>query len=281
MGASLRDECSAEDSSGFTFDLCNRNQGMEAQGIKLNGFVKTGTTIVGLVYKDGVVLGADTRATEGPIVADKNCEKIHYLAPNIRCCGAGTAADTEFVTRMIESNLELHSLHTGRPCRLVTACRMLKQYLFKYQGHVSAALVLGGVDINGPHLYSIYPHGSTDKLPYVTMGSGSLAAMAIFEDKFRPNMELEEAMDLVKEGIRSGIFNDLGSGSNVDLCVITKEGQKMYRNYELASVPGPRQNKSYLYKKGTTVYVMKISTAVLSSETHADSENPASDPMEL
>jgi len=50
------------------------------------------------LLQDGVVLGADTRATEGPIVADKNCEKIHYMAPNIYCCGAGTAADTEAVT---------------------------------------------------------------------------------------------------------------------------------------------------------------------------------------
>lgn len=48
--------------------------------------------------QDGVVLGADTRSTAGTIVADKNCEKIHYIAPNIYCCGAGTAADTENVT---------------------------------------------------------------------------------------------------------------------------------------------------------------------------------------
>lgn len=61
---------------------------------------------------------------------------------------------------------------------------------FRYQGHVSAALVLGGVDCTGPHLYTIYPHGSTDSLPYVTMGSGSLAAMAVFEAGFRPNMEV-------------------------------------------------------------------------------------------
>lgn len=49
------------------------------------------------------------------------------------------------------------------------------------QGHVSAALVLGGVDVTGPHLYNIYPHGSSDKLPYLTMGSGSLAAMSVGE----------------------------------------------------------------------------------------------------
>lgn len=168
--------------------------------------------------QDGVILGADTRATEGPIVADKNCAKIHYIAPNIYCCGAGTAADTENTTNMISSQLELHRLRTERESRVATSCRMLKQMLYKYQGHVSvasrrtglrdgcvllvgpnrkcrllmfwhlqisAALVLGGVDVTGPSLYSIYPHGSVDKLPYVTMGSGSLAAMGVFEDGFR------------------------------------------------------------------------------------------------
>jgi 20S proteasome subunit beta 2 len=45
-----------------------------------------------------VVLGADTRATNDTVVADKNCEKIHFIAENIYCCGAGTAADTENTT---------------------------------------------------------------------------------------------------------------------------------------------------------------------------------------
>lgn len=61
---------------------------------------------------------------------------------------------------------------------------------FRYQGQIGAALILGGVDINGPHLYTIYPHGSTDKLPYVTMGSGSLAAMSVFESRFVADMEV-------------------------------------------------------------------------------------------
>jgi hypothetical protein len=57
--------------------------------------------------------------------------------------------------------------------------------LHRYQGHVSAALVLGGVDFRGPHLFTVYPHGSTDALPYATMGSGSLNAMAVFEDEYK------------------------------------------------------------------------------------------------
>ena len=280
------------------------------------------------------MLGADTRSTAGTTVADKNCEKIHYIAPNIYCCGAGTAADTENVTgaprlclrracvmrrplaapkkhlqvpiqlakhntqntqptntpqqntAMISSALELHRYATGRQARVVTAMTMLKSHLFRYQGHVSAALVLGGVDLNGPHLFTVrvclcfaysvlfsvanpthhpqqtrppknnhpppppqktttkkvFPHGSTDALPYATMGSGSLNAMAVFEAGYKDDMSRDEAVALVAAAIRSGIYNDLGSGSNVDVCVITRDGVDYKRNYEYL------QGKTYARK---------------------------------
>ena len=156
------------------------------------------------------------------------------------CCGAGTAADTHYTTNMIASQLELHRLNSGRQVRVSAAMRLLRQYLFRYQGYISAALVLGGVDINGPFLGSIHPHGSSDRLPYVTMGSGSLAAMAVFEDGYRTDMNEEEAKKLVADAIRAGIFNDLGSGSNVDLCVITKDKTEMIRPYDLANLKGVR-----------------------------------------
>ncbi|XP_002743351.1 proteasome subunit beta type-7 [Callithrix jacchus] len=249
---------------GFSFDNCRRNAVLEAdfakKGYKLPKARKTGTTIAGVVYKDGIVLGADTRATEGMVVADKNCSKIHFISPNIYCCGAGTAADTDMTTQLISSNLELHSLSTGRLPRVVTANRMLKQMLFRYQGYIGAALVLGGVDVTGPHLYSIYPHGSTDKLPYVTMGSGSLAAMAVFEDKFKPDMEEEEAKKLVSEAIAAGIFNDLGSGSNIDLCVISKSKLDFLRPYTVPNKKGTRFGR-YRCEKGTTaVLTEKVTT---------------------
>lgn len=106
-----------------------------------------------------MILGADTRATSGPTVFEKNCEKIHYIAENIMCCGAGTAADTEHSTQLISSKIALHSLATRRAPRVATALNMFKHMLFRYQGHISAALVLGGVDFFGPHLYTVYPHG--------------------------------------------------------------------------------------------------------------------------
>merc|ERR1712066_54403 len=182
--------------------------------------------------KDAVVLAADTRATAGPMVADKNCEKLHYIANNIYCAGAGTAADLEHTTQLMESQMELLRLATGTQPRVCTVVRRLSTMLFKYQGYVGCALVLGGVDVTGPHLYQIYPHGSTDMLPFTTMGSGSLAAMAILESEYKEDMTIEEGKNLVAKAIRGGIFNDLGSGGNVDVCVITKDGGNVFRNYE-------------------------------------------------
>ncbi|KAK4765675.1 hypothetical protein SAY86_026765 [Trapa natans] len=243
---------------GFSFDLCRRNDMLTQKGAKAPSYRKTGTTIVGLIFQDGVILGADTRATEGPIVCDKNCEKIHYMAPNIYCCGAGTAADTEAVTDMVSSQLQLHRYHTGRESRVVTALTLLKRHLFNYQGYVQAALVLGGVDVTGPHLHTIYPHGSTDTLPFATMGSGSLAAMSVFESKYKEGLTKDEGIKLVTEAICAGIFNDLGSGSNVDVCLITKGHKEYLRNHML---PNPRtyvSEKSYAFPKKIEVLLTKI-----------------------
>jgi len=237
----------------------------------------------GVQFKGGVVLGADTRATEGPIVADKNCEKIHYMAPNIYCCGAGTSADTENSTGMIASQLELLRLRTKTQSRVVTAMTLLKRMLFKHQGHVSAALVLGGCDVTGAHLYTVYPHGSTDKLPFVTMGSGSLAAMAVFERGFEDDMTEEQAKNLVKDAIKAGIFNDLGSGGNVDLCVIRHNGTsdqqvEMLRNIETPNEGSVIRNK---VNRPAHIFMPKGCTAVLKETFESLVVTDAAEPMQL
>jgi 20S proteasome subunit beta 2 len=128
---------------------------------------------------------------------------------------------------------------------------MLKQHLFQHQGHIGAYLVVAGVDPTGVGLFTVHAHGSTDKLPYVTMGSGSLAAMSIFETQWEPNMSREGAIKLAAEAIKAGIFNDLGSGSNVDVCVITEDKTTLMRNF---IKPNEREKKqrSYVFKRGTT-----------------------------
>lgn len=221
-----------------------------------HNLLKTGTTIAGVCGLDDasgapfVVLGADTRATAGRMVADKKCQKIHCLARNIWCCGAGTSADLDHLTRQCRYSLALTSLmenesignaprqwlskdepdlssslestaqHTAT---VAAACRLLRNVLYSNRGSVGANLILGGVDESTgiPHIRAIHPHGSMDDLPYAALGSGGLAAMAVIESRYRSDITLQQGIEIVKEAILSGIQNDMGSGSQVDLCIIT------------------------------------------------------------
>ncbi len=157
------------------------------------------------------------------------------------------------MTGLISSQLELHRLSTGKDPKVVTAMTRLKQRLFQYQGYVSAALVLGGVDSEGAHIYTVWPHGSTDRLPYATMGSGSLAAMAVFEAGYKDGLDEKEAIALVDQAIQAGIWNDLGSGGNVDIMVIDKKkGPRMLRNYKRLNDRTFHAPGLYKFPKGTT-----------------------------
>ncbi|GEQ70180.1 hypothetical protein JCM33374_g3856 [Metschnikowia sp. JCM 33374] len=237
---------------GLSFDNYQRNQFLSTRGYSQPKATSTGTTIVGCKFKGGVVIAADTRATAGSIVADKNCEKLHRLAPKIWCAGAGTAADTEMVTQLIASNLELHSMWQSRQPRVITALTMLKQHLFKYQGHLGAYLICAGVDPTGAHLMSVQAHGSTDIGEYQSLGSGSLAAMAVLELNWKPDMTRDEAVKLCADAIEAGIWNDLGSGSNVDVCVLeVGKDAELLRNYLTPNVRAAKE-RSYKFARGTT-----------------------------
>ncbi|EDW31001.1 GL15166 [Drosophila persimilis] len=252
--------------SGFSFINCRRNAKLLAEGFQPPTPVRTGTSIVGIIYRDGVILGADTRATEGPMVSDKNCSKIHYLQNHIYCCGAGTAADTEMITLTTSSQLNLHQMSTKRLVPVVCASIMLRRTLFRYQGHIGAALVVGGVDRWGPQIYCNHSCGSNDKLPYAAMGSGTLAAMTVLEHGWKPDLDLEQGKQLVREAISAGVFNDLGSGSNIDLCVITKAGAKYLRTDTVASERGERQEKYYIKPNSTVVKATSVQNLLVASE---------------
>ena len=110
---------------------------------------------------------------------------------------------------------------------------------------------MAGVDPTGVGLFTVHAHGSTDKLPYVTMGSGSMAAMAVFESQWKADLNREGAVKICAEAIKSGIFNDLGSGSNVDICVITEQKTTLMRNY-IRPNERAKKERNYRFERGTT-----------------------------
>jgi 20S proteasome subunit beta 2 len=279
---------------GFVFTNAFRNLSLEKKGFTAPNVTKTGTTIAGCVFKDGVILAADSRATNGPTVADKECEKLSKLAPNMYCAGAGTAADMDKTSSKIAGQLELHRLNTGRVVPVVCAVTLMKRLLHKYQGHISAYFIVGGVDSTGPHLYQIAAHGSVMKNPFMTTGSGCLAAMSVLETQWKPDMEEADAKRMMIEAISAGIFNDMGSGSSIGLVILKKDSVQYsfplpiaVKGERIIVPPGkkaeqqePRVLGTYRYKKGTTAVLSTKTIPLVVEATHVRHLPSAAEAME-
>jgi 20S proteasome subunit beta 2 len=222
-------------SFGFDFSNFPRNKSISDKTAIQPKFKKTGTTIAAALFDGGVVVGADTRATAGPIVAVKNERKIHYIAQNIRACGAGTAADLECVADLCAAKLRLFQLNTGLQPRVVQAATWLVNKLFPYGGYIGAYYIVGGYDITGPSVIAVSPDGAVSQCPFSATGSGGYAALSVLEGKWRPNLSEEECKELVANSILAGITNDLGSGSNVNLAVIRQKETIELPNYRVTN----------------------------------------------
>lgn len=233
-----------------THGATNEENSDELNHINKERFLKTGTTIVGVQTKDGIILAADTRATEGSVVADTRCEKVHQLSRNVWCCGAGTSGDLDALTRKVRYTFLLKNMirdsigndgfaqdqqadifqseeeidinqHLG-DASVSAICQFIRNVLTRGGGHIGANLVLAGVDAftKQPVLAAVHPHGSIDVVPYTALGSGGLAATGVLEATYTTDLTLEAGIQLVKDAVLAGIKNDLGSGSQVDMVII-------------------------------------------------------------
>lgn len=278
MNTYLNTYFSERSNNGFLFDS---NTGSDSLLCSTCEFatVKTGTTIVGVACNDCVVLGADTRATNGPIVADKDCDKIHRLSDSIFAAGAGTAADLDHVTSLVEGNLELQKLQMNKKPRVASAVSMLSNHLYKYQGYIGAHLIVAGSDSTGNYVFQVSANGCIMQLPFTSMGSGSLCARSILEARYRDGLTENECVELVSAAIRAGIYNDLYSGSNVNILIIKSNSVKHFRHFDTnASERIYRQPKPISFPIGATPIISKktedLSSFVVEiSEVQIEDEN--------
>lgn len=165
----------------------------------------------------------------------------------------------EATVKLLRSNSELHRQNTNRKFIPVEYIRtFLSRLFYKSEGFISNHFIIGGYDNSGAHIFVCEKYGSTMKLPYATMGSGGYISMAVIESQWKQDMSEEDAKELVADAITAGIRNDLGSGSNVDVCVIKKNSAEKIRSYREIAVSGQKQMDLYVCKRGTTGVISTI-----------------------
>ena len=202
-----------------------------------------GTTTVGLVFSDGVILATEKRATMGYMIASKKAKKVYQVADRIGMTTAGGVGDAQQLARILTVECSLYQIRRSRPITVGAASTLLSNYLnqnrfFPYY----VQLLVGGVDENGPGVYSVDAlGGATKEDDIVSTGSGSPMAYGVLEDRFRKGMPENEAVELAIRALRSAMKRDAGSGEGIYVVVITKDryhvlGEDLLKQY-LEKIP--------------------------------------------
>ena len=189
--------------------------------------LKTGTTTVGIVCDKGVIIATEHRATMGTLIAHKTTQKLFKIDDHMGMTVAGLVGDAQVLVRWLKAEAEIYRLKHNEGMSLKGAATLMANIL---NGRKFAPfwvqLVIGGIDSNGSHVYSLDAAGGSIPDDYVTTGSGSPYVYGVLEDHYRKGMSLEEGKDLAIRGIHAAIKRDSASGNGIDVAVISARGFK-------------------------------------------------------
>jgi len=189
--------------------------------------VSTGTTIMAVVYADGVVMGADSRTSTGDYVANRASRKISKVYDNIFVCRCGSAADTQALTGFVQHYLGMHAVELGKLPSVNTAANLFKMIAYQNKDNLLAGLIVAGYDEKrGGQVFSIPPGGSKVSVPMAIDGSGSGYIQGFCDSNYRPNMTEAEALEFVRKAVSHAMARDGSSGGLIRTLVISKDGLK-------------------------------------------------------
>lgn len=191
------------------------------------GMILKGTTTIGIVCRDGVVLATDTRATAGLFVAHKQAKKVLPIEEHLAMTIAGTVADAQTVFEVLKANARLYRLDKDRPMPVKAAARFTANLLFGSRLYpLEMQAIICGIDDSGAHLFALDPLGSVTEEKCFSTGSGSPIALGVLEDGYQEGISVSEGLPLVVRAVSSAMKRDAGSGDSFDVAVVTKEGYR-------------------------------------------------------
>ena len=184
-----------------------------------------GTTTIGLVCKDGIVLASEQRATMGYLIASKDAQKIYKIDDTVGMTTAGAVGDAQRLVRVISVESSLHRMRTCEPMTVKAMANLLSTVLgAQRMMPFYVQLLLGGVDKTGPRIYSLDALGGRlEERKAVSTGSGSPIAYGILEDRYREDITTDEGADLAVRALHNVMKRDSASGDGIDVIVITKD----------------------------------------------------------
>ena len=204
----------------------------------MSGEQYKGTTTIGLVCADGVVLATERRATMGNFIASKEAKKIYQIDDQVGMTTAGLVGDAQTLARSIAVESKLYKIRRQEPMTVGATVTLLSNILssnryFPYY----VQLIIGGVDKKGPSLYSLDAFGGqlTEKKAVAT-GSGSPIAYGVLEDRYVDNMPIDEGVTLAIRALHTAMKRDSASGNDIDVVKITSKGYETVDEADISNM---------------------------------------------
>ena len=190
--------------------------------------LKTGTTTVGLVTKDSVVLAADMRASMGHLAYDEEVQKIYKIADNVALTIAGSVGDALALIRFLRSHAKLFEIERETKITPKAIATFVSNILNSNRFYpFFVQFVIGGVN-QKPELFDIDPSGGLlERKKFAVTGSGTELAMSVLDQSYNENLSTEEAVNLAVKAVKASKKRDVYSGGvAVNVTIIDKNGVK-------------------------------------------------------
>ncbi|WP_267639606.1 archaeal proteasome endopeptidase complex subunit beta [Haloarchaeobius amylolyticus] len=196
----------------------------EVEEADLENVSKTGTTTVGITTEEGVVIATDMRASLGGIfVSNKDVQKVEQVHPTAALTLVGSVGGAQSFIRSLRAEANLYEARRGEEMSMQALSTLAGNFA---RGGPFFAInpILGGVDDDGHHVYSIDPAGGVMRDDYTVTGSGMMVAHGLLEQEYEDDLSNEEAKTVAARAVRSAAERDTGSGNGVFLAEVTGEG---------------------------------------------------------
>ncbi|VVB54482.1 Proteasome subunit beta [uncultured archaeon] len=196
-----------------------------------------GTTTIGLVCSDGVVLATDRRASYGHFIASKTAKKAFNINNKVAATVAGSVGDAESLMRLIQAEAALYEINNGESMQARSVSSLLSNILqgsrvFPYL----VQLIIAGQDGKKYALFTLDPIGGLIEETYASTGSGSPMAYGILERDFKENTPVEKNLVIALHALAAALARDSGTGDGMDLYSITEAGFKQYSDEEVKKI---------------------------------------------
>lgn len=201
--------------------------------------VKTGTTTLGIVCKDGIVLAADMRVTMGNIIGNKRFDKIYKMSDNFAITTAGSVSDVQLLMKLIKAQLSLTRMRTRKEASVKEAANLIAMLVYENIRKFSVipgitGFLFAGKDNTGFYLYEIAPDGSLiQSEDFATDGSGMVMAIGVLDTLYKPGLTIDEGIKLAVKAVNASIQRDTYTGEGINIMTVTKAGVKKVLTKEI------------------------------------------------